>query len=129
MSKDEEIPHFGVERTDVHPLFPTLVGVGALLMVGGTVLLAAYLVHNPWVPPEVPTPSILSPAPQAPYHLKVAPKNRLIALRKRAEHRLTSYGWVDRKAGIVHIPIERAMELVAKEHAAKDKRSAQGGKP
>ncbi len=26
---------------------------------------------------------------------------------------LYSYGWVDEKAGIVHIPIERAMELIA----------------
>jgi hypothetical protein len=28
--------------------------------------------------------------------------------------RLGSYGWVDRKAGVVHLPIERAMELSAK---------------
>ncbi|HVZ23631.1 MAG TPA: hypothetical protein VG871_21305 [Vicinamibacterales bacterium] len=28
---------------------------------------------------------------------------------------LNSYGWVDRSRGVVHIPIERAMELVAKE--------------
>ena len=27
--------------------------------------------------------------------------------------RLGSYGWVDRKAGVVHLPIERAMELSA----------------
>ncbi len=27
--------------------------------------------------------------------------------------RLESYGWVDRSAGIVHLPIDRAMELVA----------------
>jgi hypothetical protein len=27
--------------------------------------------------------------------------------------RLGSYGWVDEKAGVVHIPIDRAMELVA----------------
>lgn len=30
---------------------------------------------------------------------------------KRAQ--LGSYGWVDREKGIVHLPIERAMELVA----------------
>jgi hypothetical protein len=29
------------------------------------------------------------------------------------EERLRSYGWVDRRAGVVHVPIERAMELVA----------------
>jgi len=35
--------------------------------------------------------------------------------RQRAQkmERLGSYGWVDEKAGTVHIPIERAMELVA----------------
>jgi hypothetical protein len=30
-----------------------------------------------------------------------------------ADKRLTGYGWVDRRAGVVHIPIERAMALVA----------------
>lgn len=29
------------------------------------------------------------------------------------EKQLNSYGWVDEKAGVAHIPIERAMELVA----------------
>jgi hypothetical protein len=28
--------------------------------------------------------------------------------------RLGSYGWVDRRAGVVHLPIDRAMQLVAK---------------
>jgi hypothetical protein len=36
------------------------------------------------------------------------------APRLRAEQaaRLESYGWVDRNAGIIHVPIERAMEQV-----------------
>ncbi|HVO80372.1 MAG TPA: hypothetical protein VMT28_06560 [Terriglobales bacterium] len=29
------------------------------------------------------------------------------------EETLNSYGWVDQKTGVVHIPIQRAMELVA----------------
>ncbi len=29
------------------------------------------------------------------------------------EKELNSYGWVDEKAGVVHIPIERAMQVVA----------------
>jgi hypothetical protein len=33
--------------------------------------------------------------------------------REARRERLGSYGWVDRRAGIVHLPIERAMELVA----------------
>jgi hypothetical protein len=30
---------------------------------------------------------------------------------RRTEEFLMSYGWVDREAGIVHIPIERAIDL------------------
>ncbi len=33
--------------------------------------------------------------------------------RLKEEQTLNSYGWVDQKAGIVHIPIDRAMELLA----------------
>jgi hypothetical protein len=33
--------------------------------------------------------------------------------RLKEEQTLNSYGWVDEKAGVVHIPIERAMHLVA----------------
>jgi hypothetical protein len=34
--------------------------------------------------------------------------------RARKRERLGSYGWVDREAGVAHMPIERAMDLVAK---------------
>ena len=33
--------------------------------------------------------------------------------RLQEEQTLNSYGWVDQKAGVVHIPIERAMQLIA----------------
>jgi len=33
--------------------------------------------------------------------------------RLREEQSLNSYGWVDQKAGVVRIPIERAMQLIA----------------
>lgn len=34
-------------------------------------------------------------------------------VRLQEEQTLNSYGWVDEKAGVAHIPIERAMQLVA----------------
>jgi hypothetical protein len=36
--------------------------------------------------------------------------------RQRAEERrrFDAYGWVDRKAGIAHIPVERAMDILAR---------------
>jgi hypothetical protein len=40
-------------------------------------------------------------------------RNELTGFRLREEERLNSYGWVDQPAGTVHIPIERAMQLVA----------------
>jgi len=33
--------------------------------------------------------------------------------RLREEQTLNTYGWVDQKAGVLHIPIERAMQLIA----------------
>lgn len=38
---------------------------------------------------------------------------QLDAERVKEEQQLNSYGWVDEKAGVAHIPIERAMELTA----------------
>lgn len=37
----------------------------------------------------------------------------MIARREQAETRLNNYGWVDKEAGVVRIPIDRAMALVA----------------
>lgn len=34
--------------------------------------------------------------------------------REAAHHRLATFGWIDKEKGIVHVPIERAMELVEK---------------
>ncbi len=33
--------------------------------------------------------------------------------RLKEEQTLNSYGWIDQKAGVAHIPIERAMQLLA----------------
>lgn len=40
-------------------------------------------------------------------------RTQLNDIRMAEEQRLSSYDWVDQKAGTVHIPIDRAMELVA----------------
>ena len=45
--------------------------------------------------------------------LQTHPIRDLRDLRAAEDAVLTSYGWVDRKAGIVRIPIARAMELLA----------------
>jgi hypothetical protein len=43
------------------------------------------------------------------------------AYRKDEIERLSSWGWIDRKQGTVHMPIDRAMELVLREQKEQKK--------
>ena len=47
--------------------------------------------------------------------LEVNERTEIGDFRQREADRLNSYGWVDQKAGVVHIPIERAMQLIAQQ--------------
>lgn len=49
-----------------------------------------------------------------------ARRKTLRELREKEAADATSYGWVDKDAGVVRLPIERAMDLTA-EHYAKKK--------
>jgi len=40
-------------------------------------------------------------------------RGQLNSIRLEEENTLNSYGWVDQKAGVVRIPIDRAMDLIA----------------
>jgi hypothetical protein len=40
-------------------------------------------------------------------------RTELDGFRYDEEEKLNSYGWVDEKAGVAHIPIEQAMQLIA----------------
>jgi hypothetical protein len=51
------------------------------------------------------------PAPR----LEADPAASLVEQRRLETERLSGYRWVDRSAGVVAIPIERAMELLAAE--------------
>ena len=44
---------------------------------------------------------------------QISPQLDLAALRARENAELEGYGWVDKKAGVVRIPIDRAMELLS----------------
>jgi hypothetical protein len=47
--------------------------------------------------------------------LQVSPPVDLQEFRDHEEAELHSYGWINRTAGVVRVPIERAMDLVLKE--------------
>jgi hypothetical protein len=46
-------------------------------------------------------------------------RQTLKQLRETEAKQDSSYGWIDQKAGVVRLPIERAMELTAKDLVAK----------
>ena len=45
--------------------------------------------------------------------LQTDPRDDLANLRRSEDEVLQSYGWIDRSAGIVRIPVEQAMKLTA----------------
>jgi hypothetical protein len=40
-------------------------------------------------------------------------------LREKEARQTTAYGWIDQKAGVVQLPIERAMELTAEKYGTR----------
>lgn len=74
------------------------------------------------------TPAVSSPQNQAAENLpkdlewKATPASRqaaLAALREKQAKQAGAYAWVDQKAGIVQLPIARAMELTVQQFGAK----------
>ena len=63
-----------------------------------------------WGRPGAPAPSG-QVKPSFP-RLQVSPPADLEAFRAREAAQLNDYGWVNKTAGVVRLPIERAMELV-----------------
>ena len=46
-------------------------------------------------------------------------KKNLTDLHKKEADQAKAYGWVDQKAGVVQLPLERAMELTVQKYSAK----------
>ena len=54
-------------------------------------------------------PHMIAPAPR----LQPNPAIDLAQYQAAQKAKLNSYGWIDKQTGIIHIPIERAMELIS----------------
>jgi hypothetical protein len=89
-----------------------LAGVTILILLGLAWLFQAFntrLAHQDVPPsPLAQTRQQLPPEPR----LQVAPAQELQHMRAEEEALLHSYGWVDQAAGIVRLPIDRAMTLL-----------------
>jgi len=60
---------------------------------------------------RVVTPTEVQSFPQP--RLETDERGQIFGFRLQEEQKLHSYGWVDQNAGVVRIPIDRAMELIA----------------
>jgi hypothetical protein len=88
----------------------------AILLVA--VVIFTYWLHEHYAtvairtqPPPSPLSSAREPTPEP--RLSVTPGEDIKALRAAEDSILKSYGWIDAKNGIVRIPVERAIEILA----------------
>jgi hypothetical protein len=121
-------PHSSADSRDVHHETSD-VDIRAVLGFGLGLLLAGIVIHiliwllftffserqASHVAPEFPLAAgqenRLPPEPR----LQTTPRQDLRDFRAQEDAILESYGWVDKNAGIVRIPIERAMQLTVEQ--------------
>jgi hypothetical protein len=106
------------ERRDVSVRFMAYVVAGlSLLTLAGMGVSWWYLqqVAEERQAMERPLPPLAATLPEVPPEprLQVTPAADLATVRRREEAVLDSYGWIDRKSGLVRIPIDRAIEVLA----------------
>lgn len=100
------------------------VGVGSILIFGVATVWSTYILNStraemqPGGPPPLPK--------QVDQYEVGIVNQRVFALDQRAAQkrlqqmeRLRSFGWVDREAGVAHIPIDEAMKMYLAEQAKK----------
>ncbi|HEY1754945.1 MAG TPA: hypothetical protein VGG72_06085 [Bryobacteraceae bacterium] len=104
----------GHETTDADVRPIVLVGA-ALAIVAAIVLVISVGLFRFLVERPVPTPANPMAAESAqfppPPRIEVNPSTELEQLRQQEDQTLSTYGWIDRKAGRVRIPIDRAIDL------------------
>jgi protein SCO1 len=113
---DEKPVRYEPRDADVRAI--AIFGVGLAVLILLTFAVVAGVFHHlgaietrqqPPPPPLGPEPDRRPPEPR----LQVHPIQEYQEFRAEQQRILGSYGWVDREAGVVKIPIGRAMELLA----------------
>jgi hypothetical protein len=106
------------DAVSVRAVTGTVVGL-VILVISTLVLLYAVLNLLARATPVPPAPSLvhLPPETSTAPRLNPAQFRQLRDLRAQETEILSTYGWVDRKAGVARIPIERAIEIMAQDLA------------
>lgn len=104
------------EARDVNIRLITLSGLGLLVLLGGSLMVTAWLFRA--LTPEPPGATVrpsLAIEPQLPPpqpRLQASPARDWRDMRAHEDGHLHAYGWVDPDAGVAHIPIAHAIELL-----------------
>lgn len=103
---------YETQDVSLHSMVYSALGLAVLIILG---FLASWFVFRYYVrvqklgPPASPFDNTRTLPP--PPRLQVNPAEDLKAYQVEEDAILHSYGWADKSAGVVRIPIERAMEL------------------
>jgi len=107
----------GHELSDLNPKHIAIFGAVSAAIIMAVVLMTEVLFHSFHVAENrarpLPSPLSYSAEPTPEPRLSVDPGAELQSLRAEEDEALKTYGWIDPDHGIVHIPIDRAIDLLA----------------
>ncbi len=111
---DENNPQIRHETTDIDiwPVIKTGIWLAAVCVVSLALMWGVYRYfqnENPSTAAKPTIPAEVFPQPR----LEERPVEELKAVVDSEVEHLTSYGWVDQPKGVVRIPIDRAIEILA----------------
>jgi len=112
-------PPVGHELSDLKPGYIALFGIALTAVIVAAAVITSLLIHFKAAEhsrQETPVPRLAQEREATPGpRLQVDANKDLRQMRAGEEAVLNSYDWVDKDAGIVRIPIQRAMEILTKQ--------------
>ncbi|MET0502623.1 MAG: hypothetical protein ABW172_13970 [Candidatus Binatia bacterium] len=119
LRRDTTIDHpVGHELSDLRPGYIALFGIALTAVIVAAAVITTLLIHFKAAEQsrqETPIPRLAGEREATPEpRLQLDANKELRQMRAAEDAALNSYGWVDRSSGSVRIPIERAMEILAK---------------
>jgi hypothetical protein len=111
-------PQVGHELSDLRPGYIALFGIALTTIIVAAAVITSLLIYFKAAEQsshETPVPRLArerEPTPEP--RLQIDAHDELRQMQAAEEAALNSYGWVDKDAGKVRIPIERAMEILVK---------------
>jgi len=119
LRRDTTIDHpVGHELSDLRPGYIALFGIALTAVIVAAAVITTLLIHFKAAEQsrqETPIPRLAGEREATPEpRLQLDANKELRQMRAAEDAALNSYGWVDRSSGRVRIPIERAMEILAK---------------